>query len=79
MATTILSLPNELLEDISSYLDWDSKESLTPVRPDIVAISLTCSQLRLAVLPILFRHVKLVLRWDEGSLIEPKLFGLRRS
>ncbi len=77
-AQHILKLPNEILEEMFSYLDWDPQISVTPYRPDIENISLTCHQLRSAVLPLLFRHVRLVLRWDVASLLEPKLFHLRK-
>lgn len=77
--TTILSLPNELIEHICNYLDWNPHTSLRPSKADIRNISLVNRQIRDAVLPILFRDVKLRLRWDEGCLIEPKLFRLRRE
>lgn len=75
--TTILDLPTELLEHVFAYLDWDRSIHLTPVRPDIANISLVCHQLRKAVIPLYFRHVKLRLRWYHDELVEPKLFKLR--
>ncbi|KAK3696023.1 hypothetical protein LTR37_018165 [Vermiconidia calcicola] len=77
--TTILNLPNELLEGIFHYLDWDTTASLTPQKVDIFNLSLTCRQIRQAVLPILFRDVTLRLRWVDGALVEPSLFRLRTS
>lgn len=77
--TTILSLPNELLEGIFNYLDWGTTASLTPQKVDIFNLSLTCRQIRQAVLPILFRDVTLKLRWVDGALVEPSLFRLRTS
>lgn len=77
-STTLLSLPTELLDRVYSHLDWDRSRSLYLERPDIVNISLTCVQLRQSVLPLLFRHVILKLRWVDGALIEPTLFRLRR-
>ena len=79
MATAnILCLPTELLQKTFDYLDWNRATSLTPSRPDIFNISLTCGQLRQAVLPILFRVVTLKLRWINHSLGEPSLLQLRR-
>ncbi|OQN97078.1 hypothetical protein B0A48_16882 [Cryoendolithus antarcticus] len=75
----ILDLPSELHEQIWTYVDWDSAKLLLPDRPDIFAISLTCSTLRKAVLPLLFRHVVLRLRWAQGALYEPTLLKLRRN
>lgn len=77
--TTILQLPHELLEQIASYLDWDPTSSHTPSKPDVEKLSRTSRQIRQAVLPVHFRHVTLRLRWDEGALLEPKLFRLRRE
>ena len=78
MATiNLLSLPTELLQRTFEYLDWDHSNELTPSRPDIFNISLTCGHLRLAVLPILFRSVTLKLRWVDDALVEPALFKIR--
>jgi len=75
---TILDLPAELLDRVYSYLDWDRTISLTPEREDIFNISLACKHLRDSILPLVFRNVRLSLRWIDGELIEPSLFRLRR-
>ena len=38
--TTIEALPNELIEQIATYLDWDPTTSLAPTRPDVRNFSL---------------------------------------
>ena len=77
--TTLLDLPTELLQKTFDYLDWNQLECLTPSRPDIYAISVTCHHLREAVVPILFRNVTLKLRWVDGALVEPAIFRLRKE
>lgn len=77
--TNLLDLPIELLHSIFTNLSWDRSVSLTPWRPDIVSISLTCHRLRHAVLPVLFQDVTLKLRWVDYVLVEPGLFRLRQQ
>ena len=77
--TTLLDLPDELLNDIFSYLDWDRSSSLTPTRPDILSISVTCHRLRLVILPLVFQNVTLRLQWANGTLVEPALIKIRRQ
>ncbi|KAK4948974.1 hypothetical protein LTR10_012347 [Elasticomyces elasticus] len=79
MPTNLLALPTELLDRIASYLDWDRAGSLVPRRPDIHSISETCKHLRAATLPLLFRNVTLSLRWQDGVLLEPSLYQLKRE
>ena len=76
--TTLLDLPTELLDKVCSYLDWDRSKELTPTRPNIINISLTCGHLREAVLPTLFRNVHLKIRWVDGALVEPGLVKMRK-
>lgn len=77
--TTLLSLPTEILDKIYSCLDWDRSKSLRPDRPDIISISLTCQHLRQTIQPLVFQNVTLKLRWVDGALVEPALFGLRKA
>ncbi|KAK5674515.1 hypothetical protein LTS10_012711 [Elasticomyces elasticus] len=79
MPTNLLALPTELLDRIASYLDWNRSESLIPRRPDIHSLSETCKHLRAATLPLLFRNVTLSLRWQDGVLLEPSLYQLKRE
>ena len=76
--TTLLDLPTELLDKIYAYLDWDKAASVTPVRPDILNVSLTCRHLRVTVLPLVFQNVTLKLRWADGALVEPALLRMRK-
>ena len=78
-STPMLKLPNELLDQIFSYLDWDRSKDLYPTKPDIINGSLTCRKLREALKPLVFRDVTLRLRWVRGQLIEPCLYRLRRE
>lgn len=78
-SSPMLKLPNELLDHIFSYLDWDRSKDLYPTKPDIVNGSLTCRKLREALKPLVFRDVTLRLRWARGQLIEPCLYRLRRE
>ena len=77
--TTLLDLPTELLDRVYKYIDWDKTKSLTPSRPDIFSVSLTCRHLRQTILPIVFRDVTLKLRWVDDGLLEPALFKIRRD
>ena len=77
--TSILELPNEVLDKVFSYLAWTPEESLVPSCPDITNISLSCRTLRDAVLPTLFRNARLKLRWVDGAIAEPGLFKLRQE
>jgi hypothetical protein len=76
---TIFDLPQELLDRVYFYLDWDRSTHLVPKRQDLLNISLTCKHLRHSVAPLLFRNVSLCLRWYQGILLEPTLFTLRRN
>ncbi|KAK3671507.1 hypothetical protein LTR78_008606 [Recurvomyces mirabilis] len=75
----LLSLPNELLDRIYSYLDWDRTSLLVPYSPDILNVSLVNKHLRASILPRLFRSMALCLRWADGMLLEPELYRLRRD
>lgn len=77
--TTILDLPNEILSEIYAYLAWSPEDSIRPSSPDLVNISLTCQQLRFATLPLLFRDVRLKLRWVDGTIAAPGLYRLRQE
>lgn len=77
--TTILDLPNEILDRVFSYLAWSSADSLLPSYSDLESISLTCRVLRGAVAPTLFRNVRLKLRWIDGAIAEPGIYRLRRE
>ncbi|CAK3957765.1 hypothetical protein DOTSEDRAFT_68613 [Lecanosticta acicola] len=74
---SILKLPTELLDEVFSYLDWDRSEYLYPTKPDIINASLSCRELREALIPSVFRDVVLRLRWAGGQLVEPRLYTLR--
>ncbi|KAK1064671.1 hypothetical protein LTR74_008523 [Friedmanniomyces endolithicus] len=75
----LLALPAELLDRIATYLDWDRSDSLIPRGPDIHNLTLTSQHLRAVTLPLLFRNVTLALRWQDGVLLEPALYRLRRE
>lgn len=75
----ILDLPHELLDKVFGYLAWSPLQSLTPSSSDITNISLSCRSLREAILPTLFRNVRLKLRWVDGAIVEPGLYRLRRE
>lgn len=75
----LLKLPAELLDRIYTHLDWCPLVALEPTRPDIFSLSLTCKRLRETVLPTLFRHVTLRLRWCNDVLLEPAVFRLRKE
>lgn len=77
--TTILDLPYELLDKVFEYLAWSPLQSLTPSSTDVTNISVSCRGLREAVLPTLFRNVRLKLRWVDGAIVEPGLYRLRRE
>ncbi|EME49870.1 hypothetical protein DOTSEDRAFT_68613 [Dothistroma septosporum NZE10] len=74
---SLLKLPNELLDHISSYLDWDCTKQLYPVKDDLISASVTCRRLRAALIPSIFKEVNLRLRWVGGELAEPSLYKLR--
>lgn len=44
-STPMLKLPNELLDHVFSYLDWDRSKDLYPTKPDIINGSLRQSDL----------------------------------
>jgi hypothetical protein len=73
---SILKLPTEIVLEVAAYLDW-AKEDLCPTKPDVVNLSMTCSQLRDALIPTVFRDVILKLYWQGGILAEPCLYKLR--
>lgn len=73
---SILKLPTEIVLEVAAYLDW-AEEDLCPTKPDVVNLSMTCSHLRDALIPIVFRDVILKLRWQGGVLAEPCLYKLR--
>lgn len=75
---SILRLPTEVILEVASYLDW-ARTDLCPTKTDVVSISVTCSQLREALVRVVFRDVTLRLRWQGGILIEPSLYKLRLS
>ncbi|KAI7227172.1 hypothetical protein KC343_g6990 [Hortaea werneckii] len=75
----IFTLPPELLHRIFAFLDWDPSSHLTPERGDILNSSLTCKHLRHTIKPLLFRNVRLCLRWVDDELLEPPLLRLRRE
>lgn len=72
---SLLKLPNEIIIEVATYLDW-SEEDLYPTT-GAVNLSVTCSQIRKALLGTVFKHVTLRLRWQAGALVEPCLFKLR--
>lgn len=77
--TTIIDLPNEILDKVFGYFAWSPQLSLIPSNPDITNISLTCRTLRDAALPTLFRNVRLTLRWVDGAIAEPGIYRLRQQ
>lgn len=77
--TTILDIPHEILDSVFSYLAWRPHETIVPSCPDIVSISLSCRTLRQAVLPTLFRNVRLKLHWTDGAIAAPGLCKLRQE
>nr|POE59120.1 hypothetical protein CFP56_24390 [Quercus suber] len=74
----LLDLPQELLDEIYSYLDWDNSLDLEPQLDHLRVLSLVSKRMRESVIPLLFRTVTLALRWQDDVLVEPALFRLRR-
>lgn len=72
---SILDLPTELILQVAAYLDWSTE--LCPTKPDIFSLSTTCSQIREAIIPLVFKDVTFRLRWQDGALVEPYLYKLR--
>lgn len=74
---SIVGLPNEILDQIFDLVDWNPALDLFPCKLDVISASLSCKQLRKALLPRVFRDVTLRLRWaGPGSLVEPSLMRL---
>nr|POE79378.1 hypothetical protein CFP56_07443 [Quercus suber] len=74
----LLDLPQELLDKIYTYLGWDESIDLEPQPGRLRVLSLISKRMRETVIPRLFRTVTLSLRWQNGILIEPGLFRLRK-